>query len=258
MNVHEFWVDRCEELSEENDFADFKNWQRVRDIPLYSDFEYFQDYAFEVEIMIGESPRQQQWEDFLKKGEPFCGHSKESFAKACKTLSSGIVTTPFRLKTLHHLLTFEEMRNKSILDYDHIIEFGAGIGDIAHAVFELGFKGSYQIVDLAEIIRISNYYLDDYAIEKWTNINECIVSKNTLFIATWSLSEVPFSYRNQVVKKIKGSDYLIVFQKSFREINNTEYFINQWPYLTNSFYRIRQLLFHEADKGSVYLIGKSN
>jgi hypothetical protein len=40
-------------------------------------------------------------------------------------------------------------------------------------------------------------------------------------------------------------------------MNNMEYFLEQWPFLTQSFYRIRPLRFHQSMGGSWYMVGMS-
>jgi hypothetical protein len=63
--------------------------------------------------------------------------------------------------------------------------------------------------------------------------------------------------KNKIAEKLAGADYLILFQFSFYGINNMEYFVEQWPSLTKSFYRIRPLRFHQSMGGSWYMVGMS-
>ena len=48
MSVHEFWQDRQKDFAEETDLTNFKNWDVVRGIPLYTDQEYFDQYGKDV------------------------------------------------------------------------------------------------------------------------------------------------------------------------------------------------------------------
>jgi hypothetical protein len=261
--VHQFWLDRQKDFAKETDLTNFKNWDVVRGIPLYTDREYFDQYGKDVIHMINASPHSDEWSTVLLTGEPQTGHSPESFKQACKPLcgDDDVITTPFRLKSLHHVLTFEQMSEKSILCYDHIIEFGAGIGDTAHTILERGFKGSYQILDLPEVQKISKYYLEPYdtQVSFPTTLEEVAFPPNTLFIATWSLSEAPLEYRDAIAAKLKeaiDTDYMILFQMQFKEILNSNYFVEKWPYLTDSFYRLKQIPFHGGDGGNLYIIGR--
>lgn len=262
MTVHEFWQDRQKDFAKETDLTNFKNWDVVRGIPLYTDQEYFDQYGKDVIHMINASPHCDEWSTVLLTGEPDLGHTPESFQRATKPLcgDNDVMTTPFRLKSLHHVLTFEQMSGKNILDYEHIIEFGAGIGDTAHTILERGFTGTYQILDLPEVQRISKYYLEPYdtQVSFPTTLEETKFPDNSLFIATWSLSEAPIEYRDTVAAKLKelNVDYMIVFQIQFKELLNANYFVEKWPYLTDSFYRIKQIPFHGGDGGNLYIIGK--
>jgi hypothetical protein len=255
---HEFWERTIKEFSLDRDLADFKTWDEVRQIPIYSEHELVDDYYREVCQLLRSSPHQAEWEHVLSKGEPQRGHTEESYARALYKPAAGVSTTGFRLKSLHHVLTFEQLREKSILDYDCIVEFGAGIGDTAHTIFDRGYRGAYFIVDFPEIARISSYYLGGRA-EVLHSVDDIpdYLPLNLLFIATWSLSEAPLELRNKIAEKLSGADCLILFQYSFYGINNMEYFLEQWPSLTKSFYRIRPLRFHQSMGGSWYMTGMS-
>ena len=114
-------------------------------------------------------------------------------------------TTGFRLKSLHHVLSFEQLREKSILDYDCIVEFGAGIGDTAHPIFDRGYRGAYFIVDFPEIARISSYYLGGRA-EVLHSVEDIpdYLPLDLLLIATWSLSEAPLELRHKIAEKLEA------------------------------------------------------
>ena len=128
MQVHDFWKQQQKLLEQETDLSTFKNWEVVRSIPLYTEGEYIKEYNEEVNSMSLTSPNREQWDKVLHMGEPMTGHTPESFKRA----------GGFRLKSLHHILTFEQMMGKPITSYDNIIEFGAGIGETAHTIFDYG------------------------------------------------------------------------------------------------------------------------
>src|SRR3954463_4851922 len=156
---HDFWERSIKGFRLDRDLADFKTWGVVRQIPTSSEHELADDYYEDVRQLLDSSPRQAEWEHVLSKGEPRRGHTEESYARALYQPAAGVSTTGFRLKSLHHVLSFEQLREKSILDYDCIVEFGAGIGDTACTIFDRGYRGAYFIVDFPEIARISSYYL---------------------------------------------------------------------------------------------------
>lgn len=252
IDVVNYWDFVRKDIKKETNFSNFKNWDLVRDIPIYSNVELVPEYIKECEKLIHDSEYRTLWSKHLK--EPRLGHTDVSYKQAIIKFNNK-ETTGWVLKSLHHVLTFERMMQKSILDYDRIIEFGAGIGETARLILDAGFKGKYIIIDLPEILNISKYYLGNSAIYL-DNIDEIQYIKKTLFIATWSVSECSLSYRNKISQKIRGYDQLIAFQNKFQDIENLKYFVEEWPYLTNVFYRLQNQYFHKADHGNMYLIGK--
>src|SRR5580765_5696707 len=131
-NIMNFWEAANQALGKYTDYSEFKNWKEVQEIPLYhpdDDFTFL--YASENETLLNESKYKQEWLKVLDLGESKLGHSEESYQKAMSFVFYERLTSLLIMKALHHLLTFEEIREKSILEYDHIIEFGAGIGETA-------------------------------------------------------------------------------------------------------------------------------
>jgi len=254
---HPFWERTLKGFSPDRDLSKFKTWAEVRQIPIYTEHELVDYYYQEVLELLVASPHRSEWEHLLLKGEPRRGHTEQSYASALYKPSPSLTTTGFRLKSLHHLLAFESLRGRSVLDYDLIVEFGAGIGDTAHAIFDRGFRGRYIVVDFPEITRISSYYLEDrtQAIHCVDDLPDELHHSRVLFIATWSLSETPLDLRAKVAAKLAGADYLIVFQCTFYDINNLPYFVQQWPIETGTFFRLRPLQFHQSQGGSWYMVG---
>ena len=68
--------------------ADFKTWDVVREIPIYSEHELADDYYREVRQLLRTSPHQSEWEQVLSKGEPRRGHTEESYATRSVQTSS--------------------------------------------------------------------------------------------------------------------------------------------------------------------------
>lgn len=252
-NENKFWTDAKQKLMAEVDLNVFKNWQTVRSIPLYNPQEFYDQYRPEVEAMLGEPS--ELWKKVLK--EPFVGHTEESYKDVQKFIFDGTVEcTPWTLKSAHHILTYEKIRGNSILDYDQIVDFGSGIGETARIILDLGFKGDYYLYDLPETARIPLFYLNDYEnIKAVTHYEEIPQNKKTLFIGTWSLSEVPYAYRNEIAKYFTGQDFLIIFQNEVFAYNNFQYFIIDFPAQSETFFRLEQIRWHGGGKGNFYLIG---
>ena len=252
-----FWDTMDTTLGEYKDLSIFKTWVSVREIPLYSTDDAFTFlYSEENEEMLQYSPYQKEWLEVVKLGESKKGHTKESYQVAMDYTFRDMPTSLWIMKALHHLLSFEGMMGKSILDYDHIIEFGAGIGETARMIFNRGFTGSYSIIDLPNVARISKYYLDDKKVD-YIEVKDIINRPKTLFIALWSLSEIPFEARYDLAEKIEGMDHLILFSNEILGMNNREFFLYFWQPLTKTWSRLQKMAFHHSDGGNNYLVGKA-
>ncbi len=257
MTAHPFWEDYRKKFAGV-DLENFKNDKAVRELPLYNPHELKTEYAADNRKLLANSFSRTSWEAILEFGEPFKGHgSQDSHDSVHFEFQPGIRTSAWCMKSLHHILTFEKMRGKPIESYENIVEIGAGIGETARMIFDKGFTGKYYIIDFPEVSKISSYYLDNRSIPL-DNIIKLPYDEtdNTLFIATWSLSETPIEYRNQIAERIKGFDQLLLFQRQFKEISNPKYFFEEWPYRSKVFYRIQDLGFHKGDGGNMYMIGK--
>jgi hypothetical protein len=254
-NENKFWTETKKKLMAETNLSVFKTWETVRGIPIYNPNEFFEQYCPEVEAMLGEPS--ELWKTVLK--EPFFGHTEESYEEAKQFAFQGTVEcTPWTLKSAHHILTFEKIIGKSILDYDQIVDFGSGIGETARMILDLGFEGDYYIYDLPETARIPKEYLKNYKNIKFVeHYNEVPNDKKTLFIGTWSLSEVPYSYRKEIGNYFAGQTFLIIFQNQVFKYNNANYFIADFPKESNTFIRLQQITWHSGGNGNYYLIATS-
>lgn len=252
-NENAFWTETKKKLMDETDFNVFKTWDTVRSIPIYNPNEFYDQYRPEVEEMLGEPST--LWKLVLK--EPFFGHTEESYKEAQKfAFNETVECTPWTLKSAHHILTFEKHMGKSILDYDQIIDFGSGVGETSRMILDLGFKGEYYLYDLPETVRIPLAYLKDYsnvkAVEHYSEIPQ---GKKTLFIGTWSLSEVPYKYRTEIAKYFTGQDFLIIYQNQVFKYNNSNYFLLDFPKESGTFVRLDMIKWHGGGGGNFYLIG---
>ena len=142
-----------------------------------------------------------------------------------------------------HLMKFDEYTKCDIRNYDFILEFGGGYGNMCE-MFNRVRKGKYYILfDTPEVNLLQYYYLKRNKIEVGFDINQknkvlllnslyelkkIILkhkNKKKLFIANWSLSETPLSFRKKMKFIFEAFDYqLISFQNNFENINNLKYF----------------------------------
>lgn len=251
----DFWTKTKQQLAAEKDLNVFKTWNTVVSIPIYN-YDCFDQYKKEVETLL-KNKLSDKWIKVLK--EPFLGHTPATYALASKSIFNNTVEcSAWTLKTAHHILTYEAMTGKDITDYDQIIDFGSGIGETGRMILDLGFKGDYILYDLPEMARIPLFYLSSYDnVRAITHYKEIPKGKKTLFIGTWSLSEVPISYRNPIVSHLKGdADYLIIFQKEIWGYDNLNYFTVDFPKISDTYIKVQQITWHAGWGGNYFLVGK--
>ena len=144
-----------------------------------------------------------------------------------------------RINHVYHLSCLENTLNIELQKIENIFEFGGGYGCMARIFVNINNKISYKIFDTNLVNCLQYYYLkqngldvgfENNSIELINNlekINDKIEIKNSLFIANWSLSEVPLNLRDKFVTLIgRYENIMISFQKNFEDINNLEYFNN--------------------------------
>jgi hypothetical protein len=139
---------------------------------------------------------------------------------------------------IYHLNRFSEFTGDEtgVGAYKAIVEFGGGYGNMCRIVSELNFKGRYTLVDLPEFLDLQRHYLENECGIYSTEFSELIpdeIKPGTLFIATWSLSEIPILCRASVDFAAFDS-ILIAFQKDFEGIDNLDYFVEIEKSLQNS------------------------
>jgi hypothetical protein len=259
MAENAFWSGAKHTFSE-TDLNHFKTWQSVQSIPIYAFQQFEQQYAQEVFGMIStlSVEDQNKWFSVLK--EPFLGHTSESYSKIKRNVQLGqggliVETSPWALKSAHHLLTYLTNSKWKLDDFAQIVEFGPGIGEVCRIVTDLGFKGDYYLYDLPEVLKISTYY--NSTAKGVTHYSQIDNTKKTLFIATWSLSEIPFETRNEIVTHFKTAEYLIIFQKQAFEYSNSPYFMITFPSLIDREVEIRDIEFlNHIAGGNYYLFTK--
>jgi len=237
MTENAFWSETRKSFIE-TDYDTFKLWKSVQSVPIYAFYQFEEYYGRDVAQLIfrlkGKINRD-EWMKALK--EPFLGHNEESYAKVKKQLvleKDVVETSPWALKSAHHVLMFIENSKNDLMSFDQIVEFGPGIGETCRLINDLGYKGDYYLYDLPEVLKISSFYNKAYEnVKSVTHYSEIDPNKKTLFIGTWSISEIPFSLRDDVFNHFKNADYLIIYQKNAFEYSNESYFMLKFPQIIN-------------------------
>ena len=108
---------------------------------------------------------------------------------------------------------------------------------MARIFYYLNKKVKYTIFDTSIINLLQYYYLKSLnfdvgyennqfrLLNKHKHLKSVKNKKNSLFVANWSLSEVPLTFRNKFIPTIACHQFfLISFQATFEEIDNYNYF----------------------------------
>ena len=236
MSENAYWTETKKKFTEEN-LNEFKTWESVLYVPIYSFFQFEEQYGRDVMAKLASLNEEDAalWKKVLK--EPFLGHTTESYEKITRYLvneNERIETSPWALKSAHHILSYITNTGRNILDYDQIVEFGPGIGETCRIINDLGFKGDYYLYDLPEVLRVSSYYNSRFSnVKGVTHYSEIPTNKKTLFIGTWSISETPLQFRDEVFTYFKDADYLLIYQMQVFEYSNNPYFMIKFPQLIN-------------------------
>jgi len=252
----DWWTQVRKALGDIQDLKNFKNENVVRGIPLYGHLEdQFEKQVEQCKPIMGF-----RWTKALKANEGELGHTPESWLAAQRDIEIDGVkykTTPWLIQALHHCLRFEHTTQHDLSKYERIIEFGAGIGELSRVIHLGGFKGSYEVYDFPETLRISQYYVPQIKpIADFSTIE--MDDRKTLVIGTWSLSEAPIEHREAFVKKVKGADCLYAFQSNIWEYDNLDWFIWQFPVLSEVFTRYDLVIpdYNYSQGTNVYCFGK--
>lgn len=148
----------------------------------------------------------------------------------------------------YHLDQFEEKTMLQVHTMDFVFEFGGGYGSMCRLFHNLGFQGKYVLFDLSDFSSLQKFYLKSIGLavhplksfEKEKKGCVCISGTeqlrhilsnshagNSMFIATWSISEAPIEFRNNILPLTADfGAFLIAYQHRFKEVDNITFFRN--------------------------------
>jgi len=191
--------------------------------------------------------------DYLRSRSDWENRWKPALKESSVGRPSRFIYYPFSSANLiHHayqIAKFEELAGRQISSYSQIFEFGGGYGSMCRVAWNLGFRGTYIILDQEPFSSLQSYYLTsiglpidsrvgleviepaifctssfeeaNHAFQKGTDI------EGSLYIATWSLSETPQNIRDLNMNFVTQSgSKLINFQDAFHGIDNLAFFEN--------------------------------
>ena len=151
-----------------------------------------------------------------------------------------------KIHQVFHLKKYYDFSKIDFRKFNNIIEFGGGYGNMAYIFYKINPKINYIIFDTYEVNLLQYYYLKKCNLNVGIGINnnnkiklinnfkdlEKIIKKTkkthkNLFIANWSVSEIPLNFRKKLLFIFNKYSYQIFsFQKNFERIDNLKYFEN--------------------------------
>lgn len=149
-------------------------------------------------------------------------------------LRTKYAVTPYSMNLIHqayHIQQWEEATGQRINQLETIVEFGGGYGAMALLCHRLGFDGRYIIYDLPEFALLQEYYLSHFGILDKVTWNPKRKPKDVdLFMALYSMSEMPLPERGPLVPKAKS--YLFLYSGVWQGWDNVAFFQKAVPELT--------------------------
>jgi len=223
----------------------FKTWHSICKIPLYACRAINAEEVRCAETLLG---------SFKTMGalkalqEPRVGHTKGSYNN-CTISTTVMLQTgpsnelqPFSIRTSAMQLSFvcdiNHMLSSKVrlLQMQRIVEFGAGYGGLAHTISALGFNGEYIIYDFEELAPVQRITAAGMNLRHAHNVvqlqsalagpgRDGAMQQRCLFVAIYSLSEMPFHLRPAVLEAVgKCGSFFIKYQNFFDGSDNTAYF----------------------------------
>lgn len=216
----------------------FRSWEPNQKVPFYEVYSYPEYIAYahmEAHRRYLKSPNEYaQWYSAMEHSPwGFQGYDQLFFdcAHRLKVPKGTLRTSTYNLKANHHYSTYERLAKKRISRFERIVEWGAGVGDLAKFIIKLGFRGEYVIVDLPGTLLSAKANFAEWPQSyrpTFTSKPPPHDGRKTLFVSTWAFSETAMELRDPALEVIKPDNWLIIAQRNIKEwgYNNEEYFKN--------------------------------
>jgi len=198
----------------------FKVWTSVMSVPFMTRNNIF-DY---VSVVMEAVRKDERYKVALE--DPMIGYgSQEDFA--IYSLFGDFNTTMNRIQHMAHLINCGYTLDK-LASLNTILEFGAGIGEMAEIIYKLGFKGKYVIYDFPEVSNIQRYFHQQLKLNDISYTGEYNdLTSADLCIGTWSFTEMPIDLRNEIMYNVVGSkEWLLAYSNNIFGIDNDSYIKN--------------------------------
>ncbi len=226
LNEETYWYNIRKDVLNliiQDNINNFLQWTPIRDTMYVSGIEYSLTEYRELRL----AHDYLQWAKALNEtpiGNPI-------YARFNDTTSENMIHHAY------HLYSFEKEARKDVTSFSNVLEFGGGYGAMCRLFKNLGYKGKYIIFDLPEFNVLQRFFLKSNGyhvcdtLEEFNDVGGIYCTSKIedldkfydLFIGTWSISEVPFQYRDIILNR-QIDNYLIAYQEEFFGIKNEEYF----------------------------------
>jgi hypothetical protein len=215
LNSKEFWPEMRKILLhdlETNPIEYFRSWASTLIIPLSVNVRY-------VEPIINCVALDEKYFEALRENWTGVYPPNIPYLRLFDNFNSSAL----RCQNMFHLLYFG--LHDKVSGYKSIIELGGGYGDMATLISRLGFNGTYTIFDFPELGKLQEYYLGMEGVKANFISDIDNLPEAELVIATWSLSEMPWDLRADLLKRLSGAKaFLIVTQDEIFGIDNFAWF----------------------------------
>jgi len=205
----------------------FKVWASSLIIPIANTFKCHEQisYALNLANLYPEAKR--------AITDPIVGCTQQDFDSMFKVFDNANISMN-RIQALYGLSfgtnnqLFNDIRENNI---SSVIEIGAGIGDMADVCRKLGYHGQYTVYDFPELLKLQKWYHHNqpgllHGTNKYVSQPEDVNSAD-LCIATWSLTEMPFALRDELVDRLIDTPrWLVAFSNKIFGYDNHEYIMN--------------------------------
>jgi len=227
-------MNRVRDLVLHDNPREFLRWSVISNSMFIASAEYLRD---ELKVLKSQTDWRSRWRPAIREG-------RVGRPAPCTFYPS---SSGNLIHHAYHLAVFEKKTGIPVQEIDVVVEFGGGYGSMCRLFHNAGFRGRYVIFDLPHFSLLQRYYLktlglsvlDNDSAERGTGGIACLSEigqfrrmmcelpsgTRKMFVATWSISEVPIVLREEFLSMVSDfQTFLIAYQERFGEADNVEYF----------------------------------
>lgn len=183
------------------DISTFQNWSEIRQT-MIAGANATNNYEYEYLI------NDEKWEYWKDKLE-------ETVLKP----NSHVICDNSSTNNIHHAYSLQILMEEigcKLHEFDDVIEFGGGYGNMCRLFNVWGHDKPYYLYDIPELIEIQKYYLRENGVTNnifYKSEHDVIdsINGNSLFLGMWSISEVPINERDKLLENLKFFDCNNIF-----------------------------------------------